>query len=256
MVLCIDIGNSSINACVFDTESDDLVLSYSLTTDISKTSDEYCVTFKTLFDMKEFDLSLVNGVIVSSVVPQLTPVISKAMKDILDLDAVIVGPGVKTSLNIKTDNPSEVGADIVANAVYAIAKGITPAVIVDFGTATTVVCVDAEKKLTDVFILPGLYSSYKALTKEAAAIPSVPLYTPRSFTGKNTAASVNAGIVYSNAFAVDAFIDKITSNIGACTLLATGSAANIVLPLCENKLSYRENLTCEGLYQIYLKNRI
>ena len=255
MVLCIDMGNTSIKACVFDTQANEKVLSLALTTDLNKTSDEYCVMLKAIFEMKSFDTLSIDGIIIGSVVPQLTPVISKAVKDIFDIEAIIVGPGVKTSLNIKTDNPAEVGADIVANAVYAISEGLTPAVIVDFGTATTIVSIDADKKLTDVFILPGLYSSYKALTHEAAAIPSVPLYTPKSFSGKNTASSVNAGIVYSNAFAVDSFINRIAAKDGSTSLLATGSAANIVLPLCENALTFREDLTCEGLYRISLKNR-
>ncbi len=256
MVLCIDMGNTSIKACVFDAHTSDKVLSMSLTTDLNKTSDEYCVILKSIFDMKRFNPSAINGVIIGSVVPQLTPVISKAVNDIFNLEAIVVGPGVKTSLNIKTDNPAEVGADIVANAVYAISEDLAPAVIVDFGTATTIVSIDADKKLTDVFILPGLYSSYKALTHEAAAIPSVPLYTPKAFCGKNTASSVNVGIVYSNAFAVDSFINKIISKCGSASLLATGSAANIVLPLCEHSFTFREDLTCEGLYSIYLKNSI
>ena len=250
MVLCVDIGNSNINICVFNPDSDAIVHSFAITSDIYKTSDEYCVVLNALLK-NEFHIA---GAIIGSVVPQLTPIISNTVKSIYGIDALVVGPGVKTSLNIKTDNPAEVGADIVANAVYAIDGDMVPAVIIDFGTATTIVSIDESKKLTNVFILPGLYSSYKALTKEAAAIPSVPLYTPNSFLGKNTANSVNSGVVYSNAFAIDGFVDKLTENSKGCSLLATGAAAPIVLPLCKNNISFNENLTCRGLYRIYLKN--
>lgn len=251
MILCFDIGNSNINICVFEIKTNELVFSCALTSDISKTADEYCVLLRSLLNC---ELNI-NGAIIGSVVPQLTPIISRTIKSIYDIEPLIVGAGVKTSLNIKTDNPSEVGADIVANAVCAIDKGNFPAIILDFGTATTIISIDENKKLTDVFILSGLYSSYNALITEAAAIPSVPLFTPRSFTGKNTANSVNSGIIYSNAFAIDGFINKLTDKLGHCSLLATGAAADIVLPLCENDISLNKNMTCEGLFRIYLKNR-
>lgn len=256
MTLCVDIGNSTVKFCIFDSDGK-IAHHFSFAADEGKSADEFAVLTRSLFALHGCNISDVDSAIVSSVAPALTEKIITAVKALCGCTPLTVGPGVKTSLNIKTDHPGEVGADLVANAVAALACAEAPLVVVDFGTATTVLAIDEKRSLTDVFILPGVYSSYNALTSEAAGIPAVALGTPKSFSGKNTAASVSAGIAYANAFAVDGFIEKIKRHYGAESInaVATGTAAHTVLPLCVHTVTYREHLTGEGLYAIYLKNR-
>lgn len=255
MVLICDIGNSTIDICIY--ECDGSPIRFELSCDRNKSADEYAILIDTLLKMRKFPGDSVKGAIIGSVVPDLTSVLSAAVRTLFNVKPMTVGAGIKTSLDIKTDRPSEVGADIVANTVAAIDEFDSPMIIIDFATSTTFVSIDNEKRLTDVFITPGVYSSYSALTRDAAAIACVPLFTPKALCGKNTAASVNSGIIYSAAFAADGFIGRIKSENknGNINVIATGGAASLVLPLCKEKIIRRPNLTCDGLYKIYLKNR-
>lgn len=254
MVLVCDIGNSTIGFAAYD--KDKTAVRFELFTDRSKSADEYSILIDSLFRLKGFTGENVSGAIIGSVVPEINTALSRAIFSLFGVKPITVGAGIKTSLDIKTDRPSEVGADIVANSVAALSEYDAPLIIVDFATSTTVVTIDERKRLTDVFILPGVYSSYAAMTRDAAEIASVNLFTPNGLSGKNTAASVNAGVVYSSAFAIDGFIQKIKKNLpaGEVTVLATGGGAPLVLPLCEEKIIKKPHLTCDGLYLIYLKN--
>lgn len=256
MVLVCDIGNSTIGFCVYQATGAPH-LSFQLATDRNKSSDEYAVTLDSLFRMNSFSPDDLTGAIIGSVVPDLTATVSRTITILSGITPMSVGPGIKTSLDIKTDNPGEVGADIVANAVAALAEFPAPLIIADFATATTIVTIDSNKRLTDVYILPGVYSSYAALTRDAAEIPCVPLFTPKNLSAKNTAASVNTGVLCSAAYALDGFVAQIAKNMGVDSLpvIATGGAAELVLPLCRTGVELREYLTCDGLYRIYLKNR-
>ena len=254
MILVCDIGNSTIGLCTYD--KDKATGKFELSTDRSKSADEYSILIENLFRMKGISKEDINGAVIGSVVPEINTALSRAISSLFGVKPITVGVGIKTSLDIKTDRPSEVGADIVANCVSALSEYEPPLIIVDFATSTTIVTIDKTKRLTDVFILPGVYSSYSAITRDAAEIASVPLFTPMSLSGKNTAASVNAGVVYGAAFALDGFIKKIKNNLSLndVTVLATGGGAPLVTPLCEEKIIRKPNLTCDGLYQIYLKN--
>lgn len=255
MILAVDIGNTNIAVGLYSLEGVCL-MSFTVACDLKKSDSEYVILFRNLFDLEGFSLSGISGSIVGSVLPELTDTVCRAVRKLTGFAPLVVGPGMKTSLDIKTDRPGEVGADIVANAVAAIQKWTPPLAVLDFGTATTIVGINKQGQLTDVFILPGIRSSLEALTRDAAEIPSVPLYAPKSFSGKNTAASVNAGIVYANAFAADGFIDFFRKNYGTSTLniVATGAMAELVLPFCRNRVDFCPRLTTDGLYRIYLKN--
>ncbi len=255
MVLICDIGNSTIDICIYMCDS--APVRFELSCDRHKSADEYAILIDTLFKMRNFPGASINGAIIGSVVPDLTSVLSNAILSLFHIKPMTVGPGIKTSLDIKTDRPSEVGADIVANTVAALDEFDAPMIIIDFATSTTFVSIDKERRLTDVFITPGVYSSYSALTRDAAAIACVPLFTPKSLSGKNTAASVNSGVIYSAAFSADGFISRIKSENkdSNITAIATGGTAHLVLPLCKERIIRRPNLTCDGLYKIYLKNR-
>ncbi|MCI8331389.1 MAG: type III pantothenate kinase [Clostridiales bacterium] len=256
MIFAADIGNSSISVGIYTPEGA-LALSFKLSCDRAKSEDEYAVMLKNIFDIYAFDLKLVRHAIIASVVPSLTFVISVAVQKLFKgTKPLVVGPGIKTSLDIKVDHPSELGADIVANAVAAIKRFPAPIAIVDLGTATTLTVINAKKQLTDVFIYPGVQSSLRAVSHDAAELPQIALSEPKAFAGKNTAVSMNAGILYANAFAVDGFIKKIktTYQIENLSVVATGGMAELVAPICETPVTVRKHLTLKGLYYIYIKN--
>ena len=254
MILCADIGNSSIDFCVYE-DAKTRSLSFKIATDHTKSRDEYAVIMESVFRLNGFDPRALTGAMIGSVAPDLTRTVSDAIQSLCGVQPLCVGPGIKTSLDIKTDHPAEVGADLVANAVAALSLFPAPVIVADLGTATTVLAIDAHKRLTDVYILPGVYCSYAALTKDAAAIPCVPLFPPKSLSGKNTASSVNVGVVYSAVYALEGFISLLQDRLGDAPVVATGGAADLIIPLCKHKISVHEHLTCDGLYQIYLKNR-
>lgn len=255
MVLTADIGNSNISVGVYSLNGA-LQISFTLACDRKKSADEFAVHLKNLFDLNRFDLSWITGSIIGSVVPDLTDIVGRAIMKLTATAPMVLGPGMKTSLDIKTDRPGEVGADIVANAVAGLNQLEPPMVIVDFGTATTVIGINFSKQLTDVFILPGVRSSLNALIRDAAEIPSVPLSGLKNGSGKNTADSVNVGLVCGHAFAVDGFIDWFRKLYGVSCIsaAATGGSAELILPCCRQKIQYCPNLTTDGLFRIFLKN--
>ena len=256
MIFAADIGNSSISVGIYTPEGA-LALSFKLSCDRAKSDDEYAVMLKNIFDIYHFELMLIHHVIIASVVPALTFVICSAAKKLFKgARPLVVGPGIKTSLDIKVDHPSELGADIVANAVAAIRRFPAPIAIVDLGTATTVTVINEKKQLTDVFIYPGVQSSLHAMSSDAAELPQIALTEPKTFAGKNTAVSMNAGILYANAFAVDGFVKKIKSTyqMEKLSVVATGGLAELVAPICESPITVRSHLTLKGLYYIYLKS--
>lgn len=256
MIFAADIGNSSISVGIYTPEGA-LALSFKLSCDRTKSEDEYAVMLKNIFDIYQFEQTLIHHVIIASVVPALTFVIGSAAKKLFEgVKPLVVGPGIKTSLDIKVDHPSELGADIVANAVAAIRRFPAPIAIIDLGTATTVTVINEKKQLTDVFIYPGVQSSLRAMSSDAAELPQIALIEPKTFAGKNTAVSMNAGILYANAFAVDGFVKKIKSayQIEKLNVVATGGMAELVAPICETPVTVRRHLTLKGLYYIYLKN--
>lgn len=256
MIFTVDIGNSSINAGIYKPDGA-LALSFKLSCDQNKSSDEYAVTIKNILDLNAFSPDSVHHAAIASVVPQLTYVLMAAVQKLFDgVAPIVVGPGIKTSLDIKLDHPSELGADIVANAVAALARYPAPLAVVDFGTATTVTVINDKKQLTDVFIFPGVGPSLSALSAAAAELPHIALSEPKAFTGKNTAASMNTGTVYAFAFAVDGLIKKIKSGLKSdkLSVVATGGMAGLLAPVCETDMTVRRHLTLKGLYYIYLKN--
>ena len=255
MILAADIGNSNISIGIYHSDGRS-ELSFTVACDLHKSADEYAIVFKSFLDLSGFSLSGISGSVIGSVVPDLTDTVSRALFRLTGIEPLIVGPGIKTSLDIKTDRPGEVGADIVANAVAALKEFTPPFVIFDFGTATTVLSVNENRQLTDVFILPGVRSSFNALIRDTATIASIPFAAPKALSGKNTASSVNAGIIYANAFAVDGFLHQIkkTGKYALLQAIATGGAAETVLPFCKHDISFRPHLTVDGLYHIYQKN--
>ena len=242
MILAIDIGNTNIVVGCIDKEK--IYLTERISTIRTKTELEYAIDIKTILD------------IISSVVPQITSAARLAVQKILKKDAMIVGPGVKTGLNILLDNPGEMGADRVADAVAALAQYPVPLVIVDMGTATTISVVDDKKHYIGGMILPGVQISLDALTSRASQLSGISIEEPKKIIGKNTVDCMKSGILYGNAAAVDGIIDRIEEELGQkVTVIATGGMSRKIVPHCKREMILDGDLLLKGLQIIYDKNK-
>ncbi|HJB15678.1 MAG TPA: type III pantothenate kinase, partial [Candidatus Blautia excrementipullorum] len=253
MILAIDIGNTNIVVGCIDKEK--IYFIERLSTVRTKTELEYAIDLKTVLDIYHIRRTDIEGCIISSVVPQITNVAKLAVEKILKKEALVLGPGVKTGLNIMLDNPGEMGADRVADAVAALTYYPVPLVIVDMGTATTVSVVDEKKRYLGGMILPGVRVSLDALTSRASQLSGISIEEPKKLIGKNTVDCMKSGILYGNAAAVDGIIDRIEEELGQkVTAIATGGMSGKIIPHCRRKIIQDEDLLLKGLLVIYEKN--
>lgn len=256
MILALDIGNTNIVIGCIDREKTYFI--ERLSTVRTKTELEYAVDIKTVLDLyriKRFDI---EGAIISSVVPQITNIVKLAAEKVLGEEAkvLVLGPGVKTGLNIKMDNPGQLGADLVADAVAGIAEYPAPLIIIDMGTATTASVVDANKQYIGGMILPGVRVSLDALTQRASQLSGIGIEEPKRVIGKNTLECMKSGVLYSNAGALDGIIDRIEEELGEkTTVVATGGLAKKIVPFCKRDIILDEDLLLKGLLVIYEKNK-
>lgn len=253
MILAIDIGNTNI--VIGCTQEDQVHFVERVSTSISKTELEYVVEFKTLFDLYRIDTKQIRGCIISSVVPPLINIMKSAMKKLLNISPLVVGPGVKTGLNILMDNPAQIGADLIVNAVAALKYYGAPAVIIDMGTATTISVVDDKKNYVGGMILPGVRISLDALTSRTSQLPRISLEAPRRIIGKNTIDCMKSGIVLGQAACLDGMMERIREDLGySFHMIATGGLAGCIVPHCKEKIICDNELTLKGLDIIYRKN--
>lgn len=254
MILAIDIGNTNIVIGCIDREQ--TYFTERLSTVRTKTEMEYAVDMITVLDLYRIDRSAIEGCIISSVVPQITNAFRLAARKVLHLDPLVLGPGVKTGLNLMMDNPASVGADLVANAVAGIAEYPVPLAIIDMGTASTVSVVDDKKRYIGGMIYPGVNVSLDALTSHASQLSGISIEKPRHLIGKNTIECMKSGLIYSNAAAIDGIIDRIEDELGQkVTVIATGGLAAKIVPLCRREIILDADLLLKGLLIIYEKNR-
>ena len=256
MLFAVDIGNSSVSFGVFDAEGT-LVMRSKVDAAQSKSADEYAVLFKEILSLYGVDIKIVREAILSSVVPSLTHAIKQAVKKLFGVAPIEVGAGIKTGLNIKIDTQTQLGADLVANAVAALSYENAPLVIVDFGTATTFTVVDQNAILCGVIIAPGVRVSLHALAEYTAVLPDISVEPPKRLIGKNTQESVRSGVLYGHAAMVDGLVQKIKAELKTERLcvIATGGLAEAVLPYCKTEARLCPDLTLTGLYRIRQKNR-
>lgn len=253
MILAVDVGNSNIVFGVF--ENDTLKKSMRIKTDKTRSSDEYHMSMISLFTTKNIKVEDIEGVIISSVVPSLTLVLSDAIFQITHRYPLVVGPGVKTGLPIRTDSANEVGADLICGSVGAKELFGYPILIVDFGTATKVDVIDKNGAFIGCVIAPGLKIGTEALVSGASQLPQITYVAPKKIIGKNTPDSMNSGSVYGHAFMIDGFIENIENELGyKCKVVATGGLAKLVIPFCKKEIEICDELVLIGLYKIYLKN--
>ncbi|MBE5742260.1 MAG: type III pantothenate kinase [Clostridiales bacterium] len=256
MIFCIDIGNSNIKYAIFD--GDQLKGTFRVTSQRNATSDEYGVIVRDLLKTAGIPKSAITGVIMSSVIPSLNYTMEHMCRDYLGVNPLIIGPGVKTGLNVKADNPREVGSDIIVDSVSAIKRfGTgTPIVCIDFGTATTFDIISASGELIGVVISPGIKLSLDSLTNGTANLPRIELERPKSVIGKNTVNCMQAGIVFGFAGLVDNIVTKIKEELGRpdTKVIATGGMGRIIYKETKVIDCFDEMLTLNGLRYIYEMN--
>lgn len=254
MILAIDIGNTNIVIGCIDKEKTYFI--ERLSTVRTKTELEYAVDIKTVLDIYNIDKSKIEGAIISSVVPQITNIAKLAAEKILEKSVMVLGPGIKTGLNILMDHPGQLGADLVADAVAGIAEYPVPLIVIDMGTATTASVVDANRNYIGGMILPGVGVSLDALTSRASQLGGISIDEPKRVIGKNTVECMKSGALYSNAGAIDGIIDRIEEELGQkATVVATGGLAKKIIPYCKREIILDEDLLLKGLLVIYEKNK-
>ena len=254
MILTIDVGNSNI--VLGGVEGNDIVLEARLRTDSTKTSDEYCIDLKMILDVYNVSSSQIEGTIIASVVPQVLNSMRTAVKKLTGKDSLVVGPGLKTGLNIKIENPSQTGADLVVGAVAALREHKPPMIIIDMGTATTMIVLDETGALIGGCICPGVKISLDALTDRTALLPGLQLDQPKKAIGRNTIDCMRSGIMMGNACMLDGMIERMEEELGSkTTVIATGGIAKFVVPMCKNSIIYDKDLLVKGLAALYRDNK-
>lgn len=253
MVFVVDVGNSNIVFGVY--YNDELKHIIRTTTERQKTDDEYVILIRNLLLAEGVRIEDIEGCVLSSVVPPLTGILRRALHRLTGKMPLILGPGVRTGLNIKTENPSELGADIVATAVAGMSKYPLPLVIADLGTATKLSAIGKNGEFLGVIIQPGVRISADALSNIASQLPDVALEAPKKVLGTNTVDSMQSGIVFGAASTLDGLLLRIEEEIGSkVTAVMTGGIAKSIHPHCRSNYILDEHLILDGLYQIYVKN--
>lgn len=253
MILAIDIGNTNIVIGCF--EGNNIKFTERLSTDHKATELEYAILFKNVLEIYSVTPKELDGGIISSVVPSLTNVIKHAMGKLSDSRILVIGPGIKTGLSILTDNPAQLGADLVVDAVACINEYPLPAAIFDMGTATTISVVDSSKSYLGTVIMPGIEVSLNSLVGGTSQLPKISLEAPKNVIGKNTVESMKSGIIFSTAASIDGMIEKLEEEMGQpLTVIATGGLAGTVIPYCKRKIILDDELLLKGLAVIYYKN--
>jgi type III pantothenate kinase len=253
MILAVDIGNTNIViGCI---EQEKIYFEERVSTNISKTELEYVVEFKTLLDLYKIQVKDITGCIISSVVPPLTNIVKRAMEKLLHISPVIVGPGIKTGLNIMMENPGQVGSDLIVDAVAGLKYYGAPLIIIDMGTATTISVVDEKKNYIGGMILPGVRVSLESLVNRTSQLPRISLEAPKKVIGRNTVDSMKSGMILGQAACMDGMIERIWEELGYQTkVVATGGLSGCIVPCCRKEIIYDNELTLKGLDIIYRKN--
>lgn len=258
MILLVDVGNTNIVLGI--NKDNEYITSWRISTDAKKTSDEYAIQVMQLFGQSNIDPKDVKGIIVSSVVPNIMHSLENMIRKCFAIEPIIVGPGVKTGINIKYDNPKEVGADRIVNAVAAYEIYKKPMIILDFGTATTFCSITKTGDYLGGCIVPGIRISSDALFERAAKLPRVELEVPKSIICKNTVSSMQAGIIYGYIGQVEYIVNRMKKemmkkNSEEPFVIATGGLAKLIANETDVIDKVDANLTLEGLKILYYKNK-
>ena len=254
MLLAIDIGNTNlVIGCIHD---DKILFKARIATDSIRTSDQYGVEIKSMLEAYGVKRSDIEDCIISSVVPPVFNSVRTGVIKIIGKQPMVVGPGLKTGLNIHVDVPSQVGSDRIVIAVAALAEYKAPLLLMDLGTATTIESVEPDNVYMGGVIIPGVRVSLDALTSRAAQLPGISLDQPKQVIGKNTVDCMRSGMMYGTAAMIDGLVERMEEELGhRCTLIATGGLAQFITPLCRREIILEKDLLLKGLNIIYKKNK-
>ena len=254
MLLAIDIGNTNlVIGCI---ENDEILFKARIATDRTRTSDQYGVEIKNMMEAYGVHVSDIDDCIIASVVPPVFNSVKTGVLKVIGKQPMVVGPGLKTGLNIHVDVPSQVGSDRIVVAVAALAEYKAPLILMDLGTATTMDVVEPDNVYMGGVILPGVKVALDALTSRAAQLPAISLDKPKSVVGKNTVDCMRSGMMYGTAATIDGLVERIEEELGhKATLIATGGMAQFITPLCKREIILEKDLLLKGLNIIYKKNK-
>ena len=253
MLLAVDVGNTNVTIALF--EGDRLVADWRVTSYRERTADEMAVELRDLFELRGIDLGVVSGVVIASVVPTINPALVEASRRYLKCEPVMVGPGVKTSVKVRYENPRDVGADRIANALAAFTKYGGPIVVIDFGTAVTYDAINADGDYLGGAISPGIEISLDALISHTAMLRRVEPVAPDSVIGRNTITAIQSGLVWGFVAQVEGMVKRMVDELGgSARVVATGGQAPLVAGLTHVIEATDPLLTLEGLRLIYAQN--
>ncbi|MDO5399786.1 MAG: type III pantothenate kinase [Eubacteriales bacterium] len=254
MLLAIDIGNT--NLVIGCMEDERIVFKARIATDRTRTSDQYGVEIKNMIEAYGVKVSDIDDCIISSVVPPVFNSVKTGVIKVIGKQPMVVGPGLKTGLNIHVDVPSQVGSDRIVIAVAALAEYKAPMLLLDMGTATTIEVVEPDNVYMGGVIFPGVKVSLEALTSRAAQLPAISLDRPKNVIGTNTVDCMRSGTMYGTAAMIDGLIERMEEELGhKTTVIATGGMAQFIIPLCKREIILEKELLLKGLNIIYKKNK-
>ena len=254
MILTIDIGNSNI--VLGGVKDDQIVFEARLRTEATKTSDQYCVDLKILMEVYGVSNTDIEGTIIASVVPQVLNSMRTAIQKLTGKVPLVVGPGLKTGLNILLENPGQTGADLVVADVAALREHKPPLIVIDMGTATTMSVLDKNGAHIGGCIIPGVKISMDALTDRTALLPGLQLDQPKKAIGRNTIDAMRSGIMLGAACMLDGMVERMEAELGyKTTVIITGGIAKFIVPMCKTPMIYDKDLLIKGLAALYRDNK-
>lgn len=254
MLLTIDVGNTNVViGCI---ENGRTVSVSRMSTNPDDLASDCALKMRQSFELDHIDCTAFEGAIMSSVVPQVNSAICEAVKKLTGLDCMVVGAGLKTGINIKLDDPGTLAADLLTGAVGALSKYEPPIIVVDMGTASTIIAIDREGSYLGGAIVPGVKLSLSALCSGTSLLPSIAVEAPKKCIGTNTIDCMKSGVVFGAASMVDGMIDRMLAELGEdARLVATGGVSKEIIPYCTHDIAYEPDLILMGLQVIYDKNK-
>ena len=255
MILAIDVGNTNIViGCIDDGIINSVVRIH---TDTRETEAEYTIKLKEILYAYGMDINAIDGAILSSVVPPVTEAIQRAIKQLTGIDCMIVGPGIKTGMNIRVDDPGTVAGDLIVGGVAAMQYYGTPVIVLDLGTATTATVIDGQGFFRGGAIIPGVKLSYTALAAGTSLLPEISITPPKKCIATNTVDCMRAGAVFGTAAMIDGLIDRMEEELGmTCKKVATGGLASSIISCCRHDIICDDDLLLKGMWYLYEKNRV
>ena len=255
MLMTIDVGNTNTVIGAFG-ENSELVFCMRIETSVSRMADEYTVLISNYLAINEISVKDITAAIISSVVPPVTEQIRTSLRRLFGIDCMVVGPGVKTGLNIRIDDPATLGADMCCVGVAAKIHYDLPCIIVDLGTASKVFAVNEKGEFLGGIISVGVEMAFRALSSGTASLPLISGGNVPHAIGTNTVDSMRSGVIIGMASMIDGFVERFTKEMGSVkSVVATGGYSPLVLPYCKNSIVYDADLLLKGMLAIYKKNK-